>query len=1099
VSCPQHPSPRSRFPFALLLAALIVRHTAPAQAAVIRVPADQPDVRAAAAAAASGDTVLLWPGLHTGGVFVNNKRLTFASRYLVTGDTALVSQTVLTGDLNGQCNGQPGCAGNSVLEFGNNAAGSAVIGLTLTRGENGVGSASAVDLIHCRLIANNDGVDFTTGSGGTFRSNLFTGNTDDGIDLNGHMNLTIIDNDIRNNADDGIEYRLYSYSGPSVEVDITGNRITGNGEDGIQFIDYTSSGAYVLRVERNLFQTNYDAAGLSAAISFMPGSETIETLAGAPSARRTYVINNTFVGERNGMVGGANAVVLNNIFTGISGVALSRVSGSSIASYNLFWGCGTNYSQSAIDVPHLLFGNPQLTGTAHLTNASPAINAGTAFFQWQGVTVLNLPPASYADGAPDLGAYESAPNTAPVVSAGPDRTVSLSSDVEDAGTPGAPPLRADAPLAGSFSDDGLPYPPTPAITWTQVSGPGPVLFQNPALPIARATFSVPGAYVLQLTVNDGKLAASDQVTVTVLAPYNLPPFVDAGRNLTVTLPSQGQLTGTVLDDGLPMPPGAVSVQWTKRSGPGTVSFSSSTSLSLRAGFSLPGTYVLGLAASDGALSASDTVTITVLPVPNRAPTVDAGANQTVTLPSDAALDATVIDDGLPNPPATVTTSWTAVSGPGAVTFLNSSAVDTRASFAVSGTYVLRLTASDGALGASDTVTITVLPVPNQPPVVDAGPDQSFMFPLGADLDGTVTDDGKPNPPGALTTTWSMVSGPGAVTFQSPGAIDTHAGFGAPGTYVLRLAASDGALTASDLVQIVVQPPPPAWEGRIATGNDDAQESDNGHVSRADSQLDLGANFGNQTTGLRFPNVPVPRGAIVIAAWVQFATETPSSDSTSLTVQAQAADSATAFLTTKWNLSLRPRTAAAATWAPPPWNAAGDAGAPQRTSNLSSVIQEIVGRPGWTSGNAIAILVTGSGHRMARAYESGAASAALLHIEYGGIVAPLALREPSRPVALAPAPRIPPAGASALVEFALRGVRPQPSRGPMTISFSLADDGPASLELHDVAGRRLMTREVGAMGPGAHTVELSETLPAGIYLVRLTQGSRALTRKAIVLP
>jgi parallel beta-helix repeat protein len=494
---------QSRLPLALLLAAFLAPHATAVRAAVIQVPADQPNLRAAVAVAASGDTVLLWPGVHAGGAFVNGKRLTFASRYLITADTATVTQTILTGDLNGQCDGQPGCSGNSVLEFGNNAAGSAVIGLTLTKGENGVGSASPVDLIHCRVIANNDGVDFTTGAGGTFRSNLFTGNTDDGIDLNGRMNMTIIDNDIRDNADDGIEYRLYSYNGPSVAVNITGNRITGNREDGVQFIDYTGTGAYVLRLEHNLFQANYDAAGLSAAISFMPNSETIETLAGAPSTRRTYVINNTFVGEKNGLVGGANAIVLNNIFTGISGMALSRVSGGSIASYNLFWSCGTNYSQSVIDVPHLLFGNPQLTGSAHLTNASPAINAGTAFFQWQGATVLDLPPTGYADGAPDLGAYESAPNAPPVVSAGPDSTVSLSSDVEDAGTPGAPPLRADAPLAGTVNDDGLPYPPSPSIMWTKVSGPGPVLFQNPIIPDARATFSVPGTYVLQLTVNDG--------------------------------------------------------------------------------------------------------------------------------------------------------------------------------------------------------------------------------------------------------------------------------------------------------------------------------------------------------------------------------------------------------------------------------------------------------------------------------------------------------------------------------------------------------------------------------------------------------------------
>jgi len=92
---------------------------------------------------------------------------------------------------------------------------------------------------------------------------------------------------------------------------------------------------------------------------------------------------------------------------------------------------------------------------------------------------------------------------------------------------------------------------------------------------------------------------------------------------------------------------------------------------------------------------------------NLAPVVDAGPDQTITLPAAAILDATVTDDGLPNPPGAVTTIWTKVSGPGTVTFANPAAVDTTATFSLPGAYILRLTASDGALSASDDATITV--------------------------------------------------------------------------------------------------------------------------------------------------------------------------------------------------------------------------------------------------------------------------------------------------------------------------------------------------------------------------------------------------------
>jgi hypothetical protein len=93
---------------------------------------------------------------------------------------------------------------------------------------------------------------------------------------------------------------------------------------------------------------------------------------------------------------------------------------------------------------------------------------------------------------------------------------------------------------------------------------------------------------------------------------------------------------------------------------------------------------------------------------NQAPQVNAGNDQSITWPANSVnLDGTVTDDGLPNPPAAVTTIWSKVSGPGTATFGNVYAVDTTATFSQSGTYVLQLLADDSALQASDTVTITV--------------------------------------------------------------------------------------------------------------------------------------------------------------------------------------------------------------------------------------------------------------------------------------------------------------------------------------------------------------------------------------------------------
>ena len=96
---------------------------------------------------------------------------------------------------------------------------------------------------------------------------------------------------------------------------------------------------------------------------------------------------------------------------------------------------------------------------------------------------------------------------------------------------------------------------------------------------------------------------------------------------------------------------------------------------------------------------------------------------------------------------------------------------------------------------------------NMPPCVIAGADQTIDLTTTATLQGGATDDG--DPVGALTTTWSLASGPGTVTFGNPNSLATTASFSAPGTYVLRLTADDTQLQASDDVTITVPAVNPA--------------------------------------------------------------------------------------------------------------------------------------------------------------------------------------------------------------------------------------------------------------------------------------------------
>src|SRR5215212_915985 len=154
--------------------------------------------------------------------------------------------------------------------------------------------------------------------------------------------------------------------------------------------------------------------------------------------------------------------------------------------------------------------------------------------------------------------------------------------------------------------------------------------------------------------------------------------------------------------------------------------------------------------------------------------------------------------------STVTSTWSVVSGPGAVVFGNANAPVTTASFTTPGLYTLKLTATDTEFTVSDEMSVTVLL--NQPPTAHAGPDQEITLPGNAQLNGSATDDGLPRG-STLETFWSFVSGPGPVVFPDATLLNAVAIFTTPGTYVLRLTASDGKLSASDELTIVVKPKP----------------------------------------------------------------------------------------------------------------------------------------------------------------------------------------------------------------------------------------------------------------------------------------------------
>src|SRR5262249_37772455 len=316
------------------------------------------------------------------------------------------------------------------------------------------------------------------------------------------------------------------------------------------------------------------------------------------------------------------------------------------------------------------------------------------------------------------------------------------------------PLGALVTLSGSNSSD--PDGQVLTYQWSLVSVPA-----GSQATLAGATSSSPtftadkaGSYVVQLVVNDG-FRSSDPSFVTA-STINSVPVADAGPGQTVQPGVTVQLDGSGSSDADHDP---LTYHWAITVQPAGSAAVLSDPSAVNPTFvaDLAGNYLVQLTVNDGKVDSAPVTVMIVAVNPNRPPMVNAGPNQTITLPTNTTtLNGSVTDDGLPSGVLSIT--WSEVTGPGPVTFSSPNSAVTQATLNTAGTYVLRLSATDTEFTASSDVTVVVKPSPvNQPPVVSAGPGGSVTIPGGFTLHGSASDDGLPS--GTLTLKWTQVSGP----------------------------------------------------------------------------------------------------------------------------------------------------------------------------------------------------------------------------------------------------------------------------------------------------------------------------------------------------
>ncbi|MHC4585677.1 MAG: hypothetical protein ACYS3N_14190, partial [Planctomycetota bacterium] len=184
------------------------------------------------------------------------------------------------------------------------------------------------------------------------------------------------------------------------------------------------------------------------------------------------------------------------------------------------------------------------------------------------------------------------------------------------------------------------------------------------------------------------------------------------------------------------------------------------------------------------------------------------------------------------------------------------------------------------------------------------------------------------------------------------------------------------------------------ERRISAGSDDAEEAVNsGNQDAYNTSSDLEIiddnvdNGGRQFVGMNFRDISITPGAEIKRAYIEFVCDETKdgSEDAYLLIWGHLALNPDGFANlTPTSISDRPRTQAKVPWEPEPWTAVGQV---SQTADISDIIREIINQEGWTSGNAIEIIIGEdtskpefTGSRCAESYNGSTGNAPLLHIE-----------------------------------------------------------------------------------------------------------------------
>lgn len=171
--------------------------------------------------------------------------------------------------------------------------------------------------------------------------------------------------------------------------------------------------------------------------------------------------------------------------------------------------------------------------------------------------------------------------------------------------------------------------------------------------------------------------------------------------------------------------------------------------------------------------------------------------------------------------------------------------------------------------------------------------------------------------------------------------------------------------------------------KVQQKNDDAEQwKYYASTSVYSTDLELPQDYGyQQVIGLRFRNILIPQGATITEASIEFEVDESPSGSVSLDIWGEDTDDAEVYKSQHYNISNRARTGSKVTWANLP---ALGVNSKMTTPDLTSLVQEVVDRGGWESGNALAFIIeraSGTGRRTMESNDGEPSNAPQLTVKY----------------------------------------------------------------------------------------------------------------------